>query len=263
MSVPYRAVRAKTFQRDTRLRKALEGIGGELRVHWACDIRREIRISPLLQAWFGERSMFCPYNRKFFNPREALYGGVTEAFKLSYKLSDEELESGGRVKIRSGDIVSLYPYIQAYCEFPGTAHPEFLTASQLAGGGCDWNLDLLTQYSPAIVYCLIMPPANLLYPTLPCRIRGKCMFVLCHKCGLENAREKCAHSDPKDRALLSVWTSVDLEVALKCGYQLLQVFSLMTWRAEPPTTELFRNHVMVSSSSGSIVGNHSFAVRCI
>ena len=54
------------------------------------------------------------------NPREALYGGRTEATKVYHKV-----DGNGEV-ICYLDFTSLYPYVNKYCEYV-VGHPEIIT----------------------------------------------------------------------------------------------------------------------------------------
>ena len=114
------------------------------------------------------------------NPRDALYGGRTNALKLYHKCTEPGEE------IHYIDYTSLYPYVQKYGVFP-THHPDIITE----------NFD--KKYF-GIIKCRILPPCGLYIPVLPVRIIGKLLFPLCRKCAEEKQTDKYHHTD-NERAL--------------------------------------------------------------
>ena len=78
------------------------------------------------------------------NPRDALFGGRTNALKLYYKCKPNE-------KIFYYDFTSLYPWAQKYCEYP-VGHPEILTE----------NIDQNKKYF-GLIKCKILPPKTYIF----------------------------------------------------------------------------------------------------
>ena len=89
-------------------------------------------------------------------PRDAFYGGRTEAFTLLQKDHD----------ITYVDVTSLYPYINKTGKIP-IGHPEIITE-----GFTD------TQQYEGLIKCKILPPRGLYIPVLPVKMNNKLLFTL-------------------------------------------------------------------------------------
>ena len=139
------------------------------------------------------------------NPRDALFGGRTNAFKLYHKCRSDE-------KIKYCDFTSLYPYVQKYYSYP-IGHPEIITE----------NFSNTSDYF-GLIKCKIIPPRNLYIPVLPARINSKLLFTLCSECAIEGSNV-CNHSDEK-RALEGTWVSLEINEALKSGYKILKIYEV-------------------------------------
>ena len=111
------------------------------------------------------------------NPREALYGGRTEATRLFHKV-----DWNGEV-IRYLDFTSLYPYVNKYCEYV-VGHPKIITR--------DFR-DVSTYFG--LIRCTVLPLRWLYHPVLPVRCHGKLMFALCGTCMEEKRQDYCPHND--------------------------------------------------------------------
>jgi hypothetical protein len=73
-----------------------------------------------------------------------------------------------------------------------------------------------------IVACTIMPPLNTPFPVLSLRVNDKLMNVLCNACAHEQNTETCRHKG-EVRALTSVWTTLELKLAVRCGYKIMRM----------------------------------------
>ena len=139
------------------------------------------------------------------NPRDALFGGRTNALKLHHKCKPDE-------QIKYCDFTSLYPYVQKYCRYP-IGHPLIITE----------NFDNINNYF-GIIKCKILPPKGLYIPVLPLRINNKLVFTLCKTCAHTNT-ETCQHSD-NERALIGTWVSLEVQQGLKQGYIVQQIYEV-------------------------------------
>lgn len=121
-------------------------------------------------------------------PREALYGGRTEPFKLYAK--------GELYHI---DVVSLYPTVCAYDELPIGRWTEFCDRDRILSMIEDRTLF-------GFVRCSVLPPKDLLIPFLPHRREsdGRLVFSL--------------------EPMTGCWTTVDLFFALDQGYQMTEAY---------------------------------------
>ncbi len=158
----------------------------------------------------------------------------------------------------STEYFSLYPSVQKKNFFPTALHPNVYTAKDLlADGGPVWTKERLASYF-GMVHCIIRPPDDLLIPVLPYRVRGKCIFALCHQCALQNNQSdvssflvqqitfkiscwctfQCHHMD-KQRNLFGCWTTVDLLDALDADYVIEHVLEIWDWAHKPLTNKMF------------------------
>ncbi|GBN82247.1 hypothetical protein AVEN_159754-1 [Araneus ventricosus] len=115
------------------------------------------------------------------NPRDAFYGGRTNATKLFYE---------GEAKYI--DFTSLYSLVNKYSPYP-VGHPEVITS----------HFSVFSQYF-GIVKCSILPPRGLYHPVLPYRSHGKLTFPLCSTC-VKTRSNICEHDDA-DRLLKGTWS---------------------------------------------------------
>lgn len=158
------------------------------------------------------------------NPREALFGGRTNAMKLYHKVSAENDE-----KIRYYDFTSLYPMVQSTKPYP-VGHPMIIFK----------NFDSIDNYF-GFVKCVVLPPRGLFHPVLPHRCHGKLMFPLCRTCAEDlNQSTACTHSDV-ERQLSGVWVSLELQKALEKGYLIVHIDEV--WHFPTKTDTLFRGYV--------------------
>ena len=128
--------------------------------------------------------------------------------KLYHKCANNE-------KIKYVDFTSLYPYVQKYCEYP-LGHPKIITE----------NFSKIEEYF-GIIKCSILPPRGLYLPVLPSKINNKLIFTLCSKCA-ESQQKICDHSN-KERVLSGTWVKLEVQKALKCGYQIIKIFEVRHW----------------------------------
>jgi hypothetical protein len=96
-------------------------------------------------------------------PRDAFYGGRTEAFTLFKESTEEE-------SIDYYDVTSLYPWVNKTGKVP-IGHPHIIT---------EHSEDI--QNYEGLIKCKVLPPRELFIPVLPFRTTGKLMFPLCRVC---------------------------------------------------------------------------------
>ena len=187
----------RTSQREDELRE----LGYEIRRIWECEWDDLVKEDETLNAFLECNKVIAP-----LNPRDAFFGGRTNATKLYYKCKEGE-------KMHYLDFCSLYPYINKYGSYP-TGHPTYLSnPSKEEFDNCY-----------GLVSCVMIPPRNLFHPVLPARIRGKLMFVLCSACAVHEVSE-CTHSDD-ERALHGTWVHLELQKAIEKGYTLQAVHEI-------------------------------------
>ena len=74
----------------------------------------------------------------------------------------------------------------------------------------------------------ILPPKWLLYPILPGRINGKLMFPLCYKCFTLHSNDMCEF-DEMEHCLMHMWTTPEVELAIKHGYIMVEIYEVLHW----------------------------------
>ena len=112
------------------------------------------------------------------NPRDAFYGGRTNATKLLYNFKENECG-------RYVDFCSLYPTVQYYQKYP-IGHPTKI-----------FNPEKYDKSWYGLIKCKVVPPRKLYHPVLPQRIKvdnyEKLIFTLCKRCAETRNQNKCKH----------------------------------------------------------------------
>ena len=201
-------------RRNAKLRDA--GFGVE--VMWECDWKKKKQEVDVKQ-FLADLDLQPP-----LNPRASFYGGRTNATYLHYIAAPGE-------EIRYYDFTSLYPFVNKNKLYP-TGHPRILLQH-------DIDINRMDQYF-GIVKCSILPPTDLYHPILPYRFRDKCMFVLCRTCAEEALPPSCTHTDA-ERALSGTWTTVDINLALDNGYQMVSCSEI--WQYDDSSDTLFTSYM--------------------
>ncbi|XP_071503405.1 uncharacterized protein [Diadema antillarum] len=169
---------------------------------WECQFRKMMK-EDLAVANFVDALQF----QEPLQPREAFYGGRTNALKLYHRVQNDE-------RIKYVDVCSLYPWVCKYTEFP-LGHPTVITD----------NFDDIGNYF-GLVKCMVCPPRQLFHPVLPYRSEeGKLLFPLCRTCANDKQTTPCDHSD-EERALLSTWVSEELKKAVELGYKIVDIYEV-------------------------------------
>lgn len=186
---------------------------------WECDFNIFLEANPNINNKLNN-SPHLLYNR--IEPRNAIYGGRTEVFKIYHKCKENE-------KIRYLDFCSLYPYVNLYGKYFAD-HPYNIIY------GIDTCNAYLKQHNIhnlyGLIQCKILPPKNLLIPVLPARFNSRLMFVLCRTCAEQlQAVAKCEHIN-EQRSLVGSWVLDEIKEALNHGYQLIETFELWLYQVE-------------------------------
>lgn len=183
-------------------RKYLQEHCGKKVVHIKeCQFRAQIRDNEELREFAKGMSFHDP-----LNPRDAFFGGRTNALALYYQCPPNE-------SIKYVDFTSLYPWVCKYQHFP-KGHPKILTGELLVG------VDPLS--CEGLIKCTVLPPRKLYLPVLPARIDKKLKFVLCKKCSETRSALPCSHSDA-ERLLTGTWVIFELKKAVELGYKIIEV----------------------------------------
>ncbi|XP_056022075.1 uncharacterized protein LOC130054965 [Ostrea edulis] len=208
----YQDLHVQTLKRAT----ALEEQGYTVVSLWEHEFDQKVQNNTELQTFIQEVNIQDP-----LNPREALYGGRTNATRLYCNEGD----------MRYVDVCSLNPYVLKYKPFP-TGHPQVITS----------DFKNVREYF-GLIHCRVLPPRGLYHPVLPYKTGGKVLFPLCRTCAEHrnlDPDERCQHTDSQ-RSLTGTWVTTELHKALDLGYRLDRIYEV--WDFENSSQDLFRSYI--------------------
>ena len=169
---------------------------------WECEFRKKIEDDPRVKAFIDTLQFEEP-----LEPRDAFYGGRTNAIKLYHRIQGNE-------QMKYVDVCSLYPWVCKYAEFP-LGHPVVITD----------NFDDLNNYF-GLIKCKVYPPRALFHPVLPYRSEeSKLLFPLCRTCADLKSTSLCMHTE-EERALSHTWVTEEVKKALELGYELVDIYEV-------------------------------------
>ncbi|XP_062602299.1 uncharacterized protein LOC134264018 [Saccostrea cucullata] len=208
----YQQLHEKTLRRTADL----EDMGYNVCSIWKHDFDQQVQQDETLQQFVRDLDIPDP-----LKPREALYGGRTNATKLYCEEGD----------MRYVDVCSLYPYVLKHRPFP-LGHPEIIT---------DNFQDVRSYFG--LIHCRVLPPRGLFHPVLPYRTGGKLLFPLCRTCAQQQdstSQHPCQHTD-RERSLTGTWVTCELHKALDMGYTLEQTYEV--WHFKERSQDLFKDYI--------------------
>ncbi|XP_062567875.1 uncharacterized protein LOC134230104 [Saccostrea cucullata] len=191
-------------------------MGYTVRSIWENDFDQQVQRDVSLRHFVRDLDIPDP-----LNPREALYGGRTNATRLYCEEGD----------MRYVDVCSLYPYVLKHRPFP-VGHPEIITD----------EFKVVRNYF-GIIHCRVSPPRGLYHPVLPYRTGGKLLFPLCRTCAERHdstSQDRCQHTD-QERSLTGTWVTTELHKALDMGYTLDRIYEV--WHFKESRQDLFRPYI--------------------
>ncbi|XP_062602351.1 uncharacterized protein LOC134264065 [Saccostrea cucullata] len=210
----YQQLHEKTLRRTADL----EDMGYNVCSIWEHDFDQQVQQDESLQQFVRDLDIPDP-----LKPREALYGGRTNATKLYCEEGD----------MRYVDVCSLYPFVLKHRPFPlAIGHPEIIT---------DDFQDVRSYFG--LIHCRVLPPRGLFHPVLPYRTGGKLLFPLCRTCAEQQdstSQDRCQHTD-RERSLTGTWVTSELHKALDMGYTLEQIYEV--WHFKESSQDLFKNYI--------------------
>ena len=214
------------YQATLAKRMALLRAGFKVLEIWQCEWEEQVKKNAEVQRFLNSFDLVAP-----LNPRDAFYGGRTEAVALHSVAGEGE-------EIRYTDITSLYPYVNKTCTYP-IGHPQIITQPM--------DQSIHSYFGIALVD--ILPPSGLFHPVLPVRAGGKLTFPLCSKC-VKEEQEKlmlqrvhyCTHTDV-ERTLRGTWCTPEIEKAVEKGYVIKHIHEVWHFPPNQRQTGLFANYV--------------------
>lgn len=193
---------------------------------WSCKFHQMISDIPYLRDMMENDE-----NVKPLDLRDAFYGGRVEYLSTYHSVQEGE-------QIVYLDVCSLYPFCNKYRKVP-LKHPKIYIGNECPP---------ITDELEGIVKCNIIPPEELFFPVLPCRISGKLLFTLCRSCAeFNSSTENCKHSD-EQRQLCGTWVVDEVLEAIRQGYRISKVHEVWEYEVTcyDPTTKsggLFTSYV--------------------
>ena len=161
------------------------------------------------------------------NPRDAFYGGRTNATKLLYNFKENECG-------RYVDFCSLYPTVQYYKKYP-ICHPVKIHKPK----------KYCKKSWYGLIKCKVLPPRKLYHPVLPQRIKvdsyEKLIFTLCKKCAETRNQSKCKHTESQ-RSFIGTFTTDEVSKAVDKGYKVIEVYEV--WHFAKTSDDLFKEYII-------------------
>ena len=94
-----------------------------------------------------------------------------------------------------------------------------------------------------LIKALVLPPKGLLVPVLPIKAKdGRLIFTCCYSCSESTSSEPCKHED-SERALLGIWFSEELKVAVRKKYVVLHFCQIWHFPENQRSETLFREYL--------------------
>jgi len=215
---------SELYMNTCEKQKYIESEGYVYECIWECDFKKLLESRPAMTEHIQSLEIVPP-----LEPRDAFYGGRTEAFKMYAEATDE-------TQIKYFDVTSLYPFINKTGKIP-MGHPHIITE----------NFEDINTYE-GLIKCKVLPPRGLYIPVLPAKCNGKLMFSLCRKCSETYENGVCHHAE-NERAITGTWVTDEVKMAAASGYRVLKIYEV--WHFEnisqyDPTTQtggLFTEYV--------------------
>ena len=211
-----------TLAKHHRLREH----GYHLVIKWEHEWNHEVKTNKELQQFLSTYECVEP-----LNPRNAFFGGRTNAVKLHHEIKEDEGE-----QIKYVDVTSLYPCVNKTQQYP-VGHPTVITNPE--------NQDIRAYFGIAKID--ILPPLRLYHPVLPYRHESKLVFPNCRACvevemrkPLNNKEWKCPHSD-EERTIRGTWCTPEIAKAVEMGYTLVRIHEV--WHFPKRQAGLFADYV--------------------
>lgn len=192
---------AELYAQTMEKKQYIESEGYSYICIWECQFKAELESNVAMKHFIENLELVAP-----LAPRDAFFGGRTEAFKL-YEASDPENQ------IKYYDVTSLYPFVNKPGKIP-IGHPQVITDDS----------DSIENYE-GLIKCKILPPKDPYMPVLPVKCNGKLMFSLCRCCSETYQKTECKHTD-QERSFLGTWVTDEVKEALSARYKIMNVYEV-------------------------------------
>ncbi|KAK7605181.1 hypothetical protein V9T40_007039 [Parthenolecanium corni] len=195
---------AKTYHRT----KVLKHAGYNVEETWECEWTK----SKAYKIYSKNVKIVTP-----LDPRDAFFGGRTEAFKLKV------LADGKKKQMKFADVCSLYPDIMYNGLFP-IGHPTKIISPKYYNE--NWF---------GLIKCVLQAPKNLYIPVLPAKVKmikakaNKLVFPLCSTC-VQECQRVCKHND-SEREIEGTWATIEVNKAIEKGYKITKIHEVWDFEA--------------------------------
>ena len=212
------------YEATMEKKQYLENQGYIYKSIWESDFDKEYRENLDMRVFIDQLNIIS-----LIEPREAFYGGRTEAFTLYKEASNDE-------DINYYDVTSLYPWVNKTGKIP-LGHPEIITE----------NFEDLSKYE-GLVKCKVLPPKGLFHPVLPSKLNGKLLFSLCKLCSETQQQSLCTHTY-EERSFVGTWVTDKVKKAVEKGYEVVEIYEIWHFKEisrydpETMTGGLFTDYV--------------------
>ena len=207
------------YEKTKNSTSKFRGLGYSVTEMWEHDFAREKKENSSLRDFLNIHKI-----EDRLNPRDAFFGGRTNAVKLFYEGTAKYVDFTSLYPWVCFHIISLlffiicflnkniftvlwYLQVNKYCRYP-VGHPRIITS----------NFEDIEQYF-GVIKCEILPPRDLYFPVLPVRCNGKLLFPLCITCATDKLK-KCDHSEDQ-RVFVGTWVTEEVKLAVKQGYKIV------------------------------------------
>ncbi|KAG8239774.1 hypothetical protein J437_LFUL019376 [Ladona fulva] len=176
---------------------------------WECAFHQYLQENNVMKMYLEKHPLTF---KKPLYPRDAFFGGRTNAGKLYHRAKEEAGE-----KIKYIDICSLYPYINKWKKYP-VGHPVIYVGDECPP----------LEKCEGTIKSTVLQPKDIYHPVLPYRFDGKLTFRLCRTCLERNMQRSCPHED-EDRAITGTWVTDEVKKAVQKGYTILALHEIWNY----------------------------------
>lgn len=198
-------------EKTTACAAKIRSLGHNLIEMWECDFRQFLASNPQAAEFVNNNTI---QKNVPLNPRDAFFGGRTNAIKLFHEAAEDE-------EIKYLDVCSLYPFVNKYGKYP-IGHPTIHV-------GDDACRQLPFDTVEGLIKVTVLPPRDLYHPVLPHRLHKKLMFILCRTCAELLNHEACNHT-PDERKFTGTYVADEVRKSVESGYQILEFHEIWEYQ---------------------------------
>lgn len=217
----------EAYEYTMKKEETLRSKGYNLVTIWECEWDKQVKENNEPKTFIQECEILEP-----LNPRDAFYGGRTNAVKLHHEVKDKD------EKVKYADVTSLYPWVNKTCEYP-IGHPEIIVDPE--------DQDINNYFGMAKID--IEPPYELYHPVLPHRNQGKLTIPLCKACveqempkNILDKSYRCNHT-AEQRMLRGTWCTPEILKAVEVGYKISKIHEVWHFPPRQRMRGLFKKYV--------------------